>query len=58
VHFPSMEDAPVSLALLARKRVGCDKDEATARLGKLQVHQMPFLAINRREGGWVKGSMV
>ena len=24
-HFPPMEDAPVSLASLARKRVGCDR---------------------------------
>ena len=24
-HFPPMEDAPVSLASLARERVGCDK---------------------------------
>jgi len=24
-HFPPLEDAPVSLALLARKRIGCDR---------------------------------
>ena len=24
MHFPPLEDAPVSLASLARKRVGCD----------------------------------
>ena len=27
------------------------QDEATARLGELQVHQVPFFAINGREGG-------
>ena len=26
-HFPPLEDAPVSLASLALKRVGCDKEE-------------------------------
>jgi len=27
------------------------QDEASARLGELQVHQVPFFAINKREGG-------
>ena len=43
-HFPPLEDAPMSVVSLARKRVGCDSMSLTCQTNMIkQLAYVPFI---------------